>query len=293
MGNMRRRLNSANNVVDILEAFAFVSPTWTVSTLARRLGLSKASTYTLLANLESRKLIEKDDETSVYRFGIRFWEIGLKVAASNRLSIVCDPWLKKLRDQGAESCYLAIYDRGEVLYVGKAESENPIQAYTTLGARAPCYCTASGKVLLGALEDAEVKRVLMGPFTAFSATTITNSNEAWKAIKKARKQGFALSSGEWRAEVQSVAVPLIIHNQTPAAICITGPAYRFKTTRALALVRDLKRAASEIQATLGMMATEARSSKRVAITRRPAVAGHLLNQASPSKNRNLAMDHRR
>lgn len=286
---MKRRLNSANNAIDILEAFAFMSPTWTVSALARRIGLSKAATHTLLANLEARKLIEKNTETAVYGLGIRFWEIGLKVAASNKLSAVCDPWLRRIRDQGAESCYLAVYDRGEALYVGKAESENPIQAFTTLGARAPCHCTASGKVLLGAQDDAEVARILVGPLTAFSATTITNPAEARKIIAKVRKQGYALSCGEWRAEVQSVAVPLIVHGQTPAAICVTGPSYRFKTARALALVPDLKRAALEIQAAVGMETPESRALKSASRKPRRASGTMVAPSTLRSKARNFAL----
>jgi IclR family transcriptional regulator, KDG regulon repressor len=249
---MRRRLNSVNNVVDILEAFAFAAPSWTVSDLARRTGLSKASTHTLLANLEARSIIEKDQKTSIYSVGIHLWKIGIKVTSSNKLPTVCDPWLRRLRDQSAESCYLAIYDHGEALYVGKAESENPIQAYTVLGARGPCNCTASGKVLLAAQPDAEVVRVLSGPLTAHTATTITDPAEARKMIAKVRRQGYALSNGEWRSEVQSVAVPLLVHSQTSAALCITGPAYRFKASRALALVEDLRRAVNEIQAAIGM-----------------------------------------
>jgi DNA-binding IclR family transcriptional regulator len=290
---MRRRLNSVNNVIDILEAFAVVSPSWTVSALARRIGLSKASTHTLLANLGARKIVEKDEETAVYSLGIRFWEIGLKVAASNKLSVVCDPWLRRLRDQSAESCYLAIYDRGEALYVGKAESENPIQAYTPLGARSPCHCTASGKVLLAAQDDAEIARMLTGPFTAFSATTVTNSSDAHKMIAKVKKQGYAISSGEWRAEVQSVAVPLVIHGQTRAALCITGPSYRFNATRAVALIADLKRAAAEMQAAFGIETSEARLPKTAARRPRRTTGTRTAKSTSRSKVHQFALNPRR
>jgi DNA-binding IclR family transcriptional regulator len=288
---MRRRLNSVNNVVDILEAFSFVSPSWTVSGLARRIGLSKASTHTLLANLEARKIVEKDEETSIYSFGIRFWEIGLKVAASNKLSVVCEPWLRRLRDQSAESCYLAIYDRGEALYVGKAESENPIQAYTPLGTRSPCHCTASGKVLLAGQDEAEVARLLTGPFTAFSATTVTNSSEVRKMIAKVKKQGHATSAGEWRAEVQSVAVPLVIHGQTRAALCVTGPLYRFNATKAAALLPDLKRAAAEMQLAIGLETPKA--PVPAVRRRRPAIGTRIAKPTPRSKVRQVALNPRR
>ena len=249
---VRRRLNSVNNVVDILEAFSFEAPTWTVSALARRNRLSKAATHTLLANLEARNILEKDRDTSIYAVGIRFWEIGLRVMSSNKLPKVCDPWLRQLRDQSGESCYLAIYDHGEALYVGKAESQNPVQAYTILGARAPSHCTASGKVLLAAQPDAEIARVLGTPLVRYTPTTIVDPLEARKMIAKVKRQAYALSIGEWRSEVQSVAVPLQVHNQILAAICITGPAYRFKPSRALELVDKLRGAAREIQIFLGM-----------------------------------------
>lgn len=248
---LRRRLNSVNNVVDILEAFAFVAPTWTVSALAERTGLSKAAMHTLLANLVARNILEQDEDTAIYGVGIHFWEIGLKITSSNKLPKVCDPWLRRLRDQSSESCYLAIYDHGAALYVGKAESENPVQAYTILGARGPSYCTASGKCLLAAQPDAEVERVINGPLIAHTSTTITNPDEARKMIAKVRRRGYALSNGEWRPEVQSVAVPLLAHTQTLAAICITGPAYRFKPSHAIELAGVLKEAAKEIQTFLG------------------------------------------
>ena len=252
----KRKLNSANRVVDILEAFAFENSVWSVSDLARRLKMSKAAAHAILANLESRLFLEKDEETSRYSVGTRLWEIGVKFASANKLPEICDKWLRQLRDRSAESCYLAVYDHGEVLYIGKAESENPVQAYALLGSRAPSHCTASGKVLLAAQSELEISRVLGEPLTTFAPATVTDPSALLRIIEKTRSDGFATSDGEWRGEVTSIAVPVVFDTRLTAAICITGPTYRFDMECALGFAPVLMRAAEEIRDHTFRMRTE-------------------------------------
>jgi DNA-binding IclR family transcriptional regulator len=58
--------------------------------------------------------------------------------------------------------------------------------------------------------------------------TITNRDQLEKELVSIRKQGFAVSHGEWIADASGIATPIFDQfNEPVGAISISGPTQRF------------------------------------------------------------------
>lgn len=248
----KRFLHSLNHALDLLEQLAHEEGDLGVTELAARLGLSKAAVHGIVANLESRHYVRKTPATMRYQLGHRAWELG--VAAGERIELrgIARPHLTALTALTHESSQLSEYDGGEVLYLDKVASPNPVQAVVRTGGRAPAYCVATGKVLLAFQASEEIDAVCARPFVRYTEHTITDAKVLRMQLEKIRARGWALNRGEYRGEIVGVAAPIRdFSGQVIASIGVSGPSYRFNVKHAESFARDIVSAASAISMKLG------------------------------------------
>jgi DNA-binding IclR family transcriptional regulator len=117
-----------------------------------------------------------------------------------------------------------------------------------IGNRRYVHSTAIGKVMLAAMTDKEVERLLrLKGIPKLTGQTLTTKAEILAEIHKVRAQGWALDNQENEIEGRCIGAPVTGPEGTVvAAISISGPVFRMDTDRACALVPDLKAACAEI-----------------------------------------------
>ena len=246
------RLRSLNSSLDVLEALSEAGPNVGVSELSRTLGLSKATVHVILTNLCARGYVVKDPATARYGLGLKAWEVGTVAIGSLELPAIARPQLQALADRTGETSHLAVYARGEALYLDKVASLNPVQAYTRIGGRAPAHCVATGKALLAHQSPAEIDRLCGLGLHQFTPLTITTASRLRDELEAIRSTGVAINRGEWRQEVVGVAAVIRDHRgEVIAAVGLSGPSYRFSVERALALGPDVRMAADTVSSGLG------------------------------------------
>jgi len=248
----KRFLHSLNHALDLLEQLGHEEGDLGVTELAARLGLSKAAVHGIVANLESRHYVRKTPGTMRYQLGHRAWELG--VAAGERIELrgIARQHLTALTALTGESSQLSEYDGGEVLYLDKVASLNPVQAVVRIGGRAPAYCVATGKVLLAFQPKEEVDAVCARPFMRYTEHTITDPHVLRMQLEEIRARGWAINRGEYRGEIVGLAAPVRdFSGQVIASISISGPSYRFSVEHAETFAKDIVSAASAISRKLG------------------------------------------
>jgi DNA-binding IclR family transcriptional regulator len=99
-----------------------------------------------------------------------------------------------------------------------------------LGSRIPAHCCAVGKVLLAALPEEKVDRLVSSKgLPKQTENTITDLGKLKKHLELVRKNGYALDKEENEIGIRCVSAP--IHDQRGeviAAISISVPASRMK-----------------------------------------------------------------
>lgn len=242
-------IQSVDRALAILESFSVERPELGVSELSRSLGLNKSTAFGLLSTLEHRGYVEQNPETGKYRLGLRVLDLGTIKLSGLDLARVAKPVLRALVDRLRETVHLAIYDRGEVVYIDKIEGDNALQISSFVGKRNPSYCTGVGKCLLAFQPAEELERVIALGLPARTPETITEPGRLRAALERVRAEGHATDDEEIELGLACVAAPVRNRfGEVCAAVSVSVPTIRASEERRrefTAAVEEAARAVSE------------------------------------------------
>lgn len=245
------------NGLALLEALARAGEPCGVSDLARQLALTKSNVHRLLQTLGERGYVRNLDASGRYAVTLKLWELGVEVLDKLDVKRVAIEPMKRLVQLSGETVHLSILDHGDVVYIDKVDSPQPVRAYSKIGGRAPAYCVATGKALL-AHATAEVVDEVMRHLQAHTAATIVKPADLRAELKRVVEAGYAVNKGEWREGVCGVAAPIRdARGCVIAAIGISGPVDRLKARTLKQLAPDVVSAARAISSGLGWPAGSA------------------------------------
>ncbi len=208
--------------LDVLDCFAFDDELG-VSDIARRLGIAKSTAHRLLSSLCARGLAEKNAETGQYRLGLHLFELGQLALNRNHLRRTAMPLLEELRQVSGCTIHLAIADGADVVYLERLETLRGMQLMTTVGRRWPAHCTSSGKAI-AAFDPAAAEARRLAGFPPRTQNTIRTERDFNEVLAETRRLGVAISKGEARVGLTSVAAPVRDSaGRARAAISVVGP----------------------------------------------------------------------
>jgi DNA-binding IclR family transcriptional regulator len=208
----------------ILDCFTEATPVWSVSELSRALGISKSSVSTMLTLLADMDFVHQSPVTRRYELGLRCLELGY--IASSRLVIrdYAFPYLEALLKRN-RIVYMGTLNHDEVLYV---EALFPAQRrinYSSVGRRAPLYCTAIGKALLAHSSSSYIQSYIEHTeLKASTEFTITQPDRLREELEITRQRRYSTDRQEREMGIQCIGVPIFGGDGALiAAISISGP----------------------------------------------------------------------
>jgi DNA-binding IclR family transcriptional regulator len=255
----QKTVQTFDRAVAILDAFTVDRPELGVSEIARITGLSRSTVHRLLATLRRHELVQQIPSTRNYALGPHLLRLA-QIAFSNvNLQNVAKTIMVELRDRCDETVGLHIRLGPTTRTVlDQVESKQALRrTYNEIGVAIPIYQGAPGKVLLG-YDDVELQeRILSGTLESATARTITDPVKLRAELKRARKNGYALSFEERVEGISTVAVPIANHtHRVIAALSVTGPSSRVGRKQLLAFAGPAQEAARRISASLGFTGDE-------------------------------------
>ena len=247
-------INSVAKAFQILEAFSGEVDRLTLTELASRSGLNKATTRRLALTLCDLGYLH---QSGVRHFSLtpKVLDLGEHFLQSLSLPDVAQPFLTDLAARTHESVNLAVRDAAEVLYVNRiAAAQRILTVNLHVGSRLPLHATSLGKALLMDCERQEVLEVLGDPpWAAYTGSTRTGPDQLLADLQEARKLGCAFADGELEAGLRSIASPVRGANGgIVAAINISTHSLRTPLDQLLGPMRlDLLTTASDMSRALG------------------------------------------
>lgn len=189
--------------IRVLEALADAGEPLTIDELAARLGLHRSVAYRLLRTLEDHRLVVRDARG---RFVLGARLAALAAGVAHDLQAEALPELTSAANELAMTCFLAVLDRDEVVTLVSVEPRHAMASVAQRpGTKHPLGVGAPGKAILAAL-----------PPSRRPALDEARTRELGDAIAR----GYATSHDEVIAGLRSIAVPLPLHGQDPAAIAV-------------------------------------------------------------------------
>lgn len=247
------RIQMLDRTVSILDSFSLDRPVMGVRDVARATGLSSSTAGRIMAYLKGLGILNQDPDTLAYMMGSKplAWA-GIYTVTSDVRSLAL-PIMVKLQEQTRETISLYVLEGDERVCVERLESPQTVRIVARIGRRIPLYAGSAGKVFLAFLPDARREEILKKTkLVPMTEKTISSLDELEANLQKIRKQGYAISRGEWILDAAGVAGPIFdLRGQICAALTISGPTQRITSERMLEIARLVKAGAAEISTELG------------------------------------------
>lgn len=193
--------------LEVITAFDADHPALTLSEVAGRTGLGRATARRFLLTLVELGYVRSDGR----RFTLTPQVLRLGTAYLSGLDLpgVAQPHLEQLSAEVGESTSAAVLDGTEIVYVARVATRRIMSVGITVGTRFPAHATSMGRVLLAGLDAAERRALLgQGPLAAPTGRTLTGVDDVLAAVDRVAAQGWALVDGELEVGLRSLAVPL-------------------------------------------------------------------------------------
>ena len=222
----------------------------TTTELSSMTGVHRATIFRYLRTLETRRYVEHDEESGVYRFGFAF--LPLYSRQVDALVQRMRDHLESVRDQFGETANLGLLDGSRVIYLDIVESNKSMRLAARPGDRDPIHSTALGQAIAASLPEERVTAILdKEGMPALTSRTITDRKAFMTRLAQVAERGYAVDDGENEPGGRCVAVPLL-EGRIQAAVSISAPASRLEMDRIPEVADALKKVAVDVADEFGL-----------------------------------------
>ena len=220
----------------------------TPSEINQQLKLPKPTIHRLFATLEEEGFLQRNLDGKSYTPGPRLRVLAAEVLSARSLRSARLAVMTALAEDVGETCNLAIPDRDEMLYLERVETKWPLRIRLPASSRVPLYCTASGKLYLSTLTEAQIDGYLLHrELVVHTPHTITLRERLREEIALVRRNRYAQDDEEFMEGMVALAVP--INDQQGrllSTIAFHAPVQRMTMQEARQHLPRLRAAATEL-----------------------------------------------
>jgi IclR family pca regulon transcriptional regulator len=191
----------------VLTAFSADAPEMTLSDVARRTGLTRATARRLLLTLQGLGYVGTDGR--LFRLRPRVLDIGYAYLSSLPVPEVALPYMEDLSADLHESSSVAVLDGADIVYVARVPAKRIMSIVLAVGSRLPAHATSLGRVLLADLDAVALDRYLAtAELAPLTERTVVDPDRLRAVLRRVASQGWAMIDQELEHGVRSVAAPL-------------------------------------------------------------------------------------
>lgn len=204
----RDYIHSLARGLEVIRAFTRTQPRMTLSEIARCTGMTRATVRRILLTLVGEEYAETDGK--YFSLKPKVLELGFAALSSMTFLDVIQPVLMRLSATLDESCFAAVLDRTEVVYIAAASPPDRIVSISiSVGSRAPAHCVSTGRVLVAALpEEKQLEYLENATLTKLTPNTVTSKIKLRSLIEETRVKGWSIADQELEIGLRSIAVPV-------------------------------------------------------------------------------------
>ncbi len=226
-------VKSAARVLDVLEFFADRRGPASVGEICSELGIPQSSASVLLKSLLSLGYLDYDAGRRTYMPTMRVallgsWVQNYYVSGENIVNL-----LESIQRATHETVLLAIQNEATVQYIHIVEASHDVRLHVRVGARRPIVRTATGKMLMSLMSNADVRKIMRRANSEEPVAKYRVREAAFIAeIEQVRSQGYAETHGDMISGAAVIAQLMPrASGESPMAIGIGGPLERIEAEK--------------------------------------------------------------
>jgi len=193
--------------LSVIESFDRDHSKLTLSEVAARTNLSPATARRCLWTLE--KLGYVGSEGREYMLLPKVLSLGATFLEAGRFEELIQPVLRDIVTEAGDSASLGVMEGDDVLYLANFSGKRYVRLTAGAGSRFPAYAVSIGRVLLAALNEAELEAYLdRARLEQLTPSTITDKARLRGLIEEVRQSGYVVVKDELETGLAAVAVPI-------------------------------------------------------------------------------------
>ena len=202
------RLQSLERGLAVLRSFTPDHPALTISEVAERTGLTRATARRILLTLADLGYV--DAERRAFSLTSAVLDLAKPFSVERDPWTFARPYLESLTERTGESASIAILDNTEILYVARSQTRRLMTLAVTVGSRLPAHATSKGRVLLAFLPEPELEAYFARRAMArYTDQTVVDEAELRDILAEVRREGFAVVDQQLEQGLSSVAAPIL------------------------------------------------------------------------------------
>jgi IclR family KDG regulon transcriptional repressor len=248
-----RLIQSVQRALDIINCFDSLHTQLSLTEISEKLNLNISTVYGLIHTLSAYSYIDKNQDNGKYKLGLEFLLKANLVSQSLDLKEIGHTYLTDLTKKYHGTSHLYVYQHEQIFCVDKVESPNNYFIISSrAGHKLPMHASASGKVFLAHMSEAELQNFLNhNKLTSLTDKTITDKKKLLSNLQQIREQGYGIEDEEIETGAYSMAAPIKdAAHRIVGTISIVGSLARIKEQED-DIRTDLLAAAASISAQFG------------------------------------------
>ena len=250
-GPRRTRTSGIDRALQILDHLQKEGRPATAYEIARAVHAPLSTIYVIVDDLVDKEMLDRTDGGLLW-LGPRLYHYGLTYARSLDLLNVAVHEMHELARGSGETVQVCGRDGDDMVVLAMEEGLDHFQVTSRVGTRSPLNWTASGRLLVGHLPEAERLEIFGRSATASpTGRAETDKAQLSRSAAAALEQGLSIQAGESDFSVACIAAPICdSQGACRATISIVVPDMKV-TQKNPDLVALVKESARRIETRLG------------------------------------------
>ena len=210
--------SSVDKVFELLDKLASGGKTLSAGEISEALGVTKATTYSLLRSCLDSGYVERDPHSGRFALGYKFYEYGMAYRYRFPFLAVAGMHIQRTSAQLCVRCVVYVHRGGRAIQILIVDN-SPLPDMNW-GYSFPVWACASGRMLLSALSEEALTQELQGERIPLSPSSVTDETELRDLIAKAKEQGYCIEHGEINPERTCISAPIYDYSgEMLATVC--------------------------------------------------------------------------
>lgn len=248
-------MKSLDKIIKILDYLSDAKGDVGITELSLELNLPKSTVHRILKYLLEYSVVEKENNTSRYKIGLRLLKYSNSLLRSFDFRQIVKPILNKVCNETKETTFLTVWRKNQGICIDSISSNRNANThlFVEIGREMPFHCTASSKVILANQPIEDVKKIINEKsLQRYTIKTIVDPKKLEEHLLEIRHKGFAICDEELEEGVKAISVPVKnINKEVIASITITGLSKRISNGNDKKFTKILLDSAQEISNKLG------------------------------------------
>jgi len=210
---------------DILRCFGMDDIDLSNAEIVERTGLTKPTVSRLTNTLTRLGYLTYAERTGTYSLGAGLVALSAPLLSALSIRERARPLMRELAEESGASVAIAAPSGAKMTYVEHVPGSGALTLRYGMGSQVPMHCTAMGRAYLSALDPDAFART-MDTIRESEPLTREMERSVAAAIADVRRDGFCLSLGDFRKEINGVATPLRFPGASmPLALTCGAPSF--------------------------------------------------------------------